>query len=338
MIVSLFGVVGVNTDLGMEDLQYKSELHVDIIRKDDHKTRFYTGLPNWSVFLAVFQYLEPKASRMTLWCGAKTSKQTTLPTSKPGRKRKLALIDEFFAVLMRLRLGLLLEDTADRFRVSTSTMSRLFITWVIFLAKELRLLFPWPSRELVQKHASEDFSKYPNTRIVIDCTEIFIQRPNSLSSQCLTFSSYKHHNTFKVLIGISPGGVITFVSDLWGGRVSDQQITKDCGLLALLSEHDRVMADRGFDIQDLLATKHITLNKPPSLGEKTQLLAKEVEETRRIAAVRIHVERAIGRIKTYRLLQGVLPISLAHVANEVFSTCAFLTNFSPPVLSSDREE
>ena len=154
---------------------------------------------------------------MTLWCGGKTSKQTTtLPSSKPGRKRKLALIDDLFAVLMRLRLGLLLEDVADRFGVSPATMSRLFITWVVFLAKELRLLFPWPSKELVQKHASKDFNRYPNTRIVIDCTEIFIQRPNSLSSQCLTFSSYKHHNTFKVLVGISPGGVITFVSDLWG--------------------------------------------------------------------------------------------------------------------------
>ena len=337
---------GVNTDLGMQDLseiqkqlaslEDKSQLHVDIIQNNDHKTRFYTGLPNWPTFLAVFQYLEPKASRMTLWCGGKTSKQTaTLPSSKPGRKRKLALIDELFAVLMRLRLGLLLEDVADRFGVSPATMSRLFITWVVFLAKELRLLFPWPSKELVQKHASKDFNRYPNTRIVIDCTEIFVQRPNSLSSQCLTFSSYKHHNTFKVLVGISPGGVITFVSDLWGGRVSDQLITKECGLLALLSEHDRVMADRGFDIQDLLATKCITLNKPPSLGDQTQLLAKEVEETRRIATVRIHVERAIGRIKTFRILQGVLPISLAHVANEIFCTCAFLSNFCPPVISSE---
>ena len=103
-----------------------------------------------------------------------------------------------------------------------------------------------------------------------------------------------------MLVGISPGGVITFVSDLWGGRVSDQLITKECGLLALLSEHDRVMADCGFDIQ----TKCITLNKPPSLGDQTQLLAKEVEETRRIATVRIHVERAIGRIKTFRIITG----------------------------------
>ena len=130
---------------------------------------------------------------MTLWCGGKTSKQKFSLLDKPGRKRKLAVIDEFFAVLMCLCLGLLLEDVADRFGISSITMSRLFFTWVVFLAKELQLLFPRTSKELVQKHASSDFIRYPNTRIIIDCTEIFILQLTSLSSQCLTFSSYKYH-------------------------------------------------------------------------------------------------------------------------------------------------
>ena len=146
----------------MASLEDKSQLHVDIIQNNDHKTRFYTGLPNWPTFVAVFQYLEPKASRMTLWCGGKTSKQTTtLPSSKPGRKRKLALIDELFAVLMRLRLGLLLEDVADRFGVSPATMSRLFIKWVVFLAKELSTAFSMAVQRISAEACQQGFQLNP---------------------------------------------------------------------------------------------------------------------------------------------------------------------------------
>ena len=42
----------------------------------------------------------------------------------------------------------------------------------------------------------------------------------------LLHHSTKHHNTLKVLLGICPGEVITSVSELWGGRISDQTIAE----------------------------------------------------------------------------------------------------------------
>ena len=149
------------------------------------------------------------------------------------------------------------------------------------------------------------FRKYPNTRVIIDCTELYIQRPTSLQSQAVTFSHYKHHNTFKALVGISPGGVITFVSELWGGRVSDEVITEKCGILALNEKGDNTMADRGFEIIDLLPRKAATLDIPPFLGQHKPLTATEVEETRRIAELRIHVERVIRRAKNYGILSNL---------------------------------
>ena len=62
---------------------------------------------------------------------------------------KMRLIDEFLTVMMRLRLGLLEEDLADRFCVSTSTVSHILITWYTVLADHLRLLINWPSRNVI---------------------------------------------------------------------------------------------------------------------------------------------------------------------------------------------
>ena len=61
-------------------------------------------------------------------------------------------MEEFVAMLMRLRLGLLLEEVADRFAISPATMSKIFLTWIKVMSKAMKVIFPWPSREQVRKN------------------------------------------------------------------------------------------------------------------------------------------------------------------------------------------
>ena len=320
--------------------RYKSKssnFSVHHLKGSDKLTRFYTGLPTFVVFMSLFEYLQPKAARMRIWRGEKAEAERTASGAEHRvyhRERQLDLVDEFLAVLMRLRLGLLVEDVCQRFGVSPSYYSKIFTTWVVFLAKELCLMFPWSSADKVKLHTPPQFLKYPNTRVIVDCFELFIERPSSLKTNCQAFSHYKNHATFKALIGISPGGVVTYLSSLYTGRASDKFIVSHSGFLDLLEPNDNVMADKGFDIKDLLLPHRVTLNIPPFLRQdRGQFTAQEVDETRSIASLRIHVERAIARVKSFHILNGILPITLTPVANQIVTVCTYLTNFSDPLLS-----
>ena len=116
---------------------------------------------------------------------------------KHGPKRFLRPEQEFFLVLVRLRLGLHEEDISVRAGLSQSQISRITLSWFYFLHARLRYYPIWPSRSYIDKTMPESFKKmYPSTRVVIDCTEIFIEMPSSFRSQSVTYSSYKHHTEY----------------------------------------------------------------------------------------------------------------------------------------------
>ena len=156
---------------------------------------------------------------------------------------------------MWLRLALLNEDIADRFGISQTLSSRIFTTWIRVLSKLLgHALITWLPLEAVRSNLPGVFIKgdYEKGRVILDCAEIFIERPKSLINQACTWSEYKHHNTIKFLVGISPTGYITFLSDCYGGRDSDRYIVKDSRFYDFLEREDMVMVDRAFQIHEEL--------------------------------------------------------------------------------------
>ena len=262
--------------------------------------------------------------------------KTTAADRQRLSTRSLSLINQFLSVLMRLRLGLLVQDIADRFKISVSTYSKYFTTWLCLLHSELKPLNPFPSRDIIDRTMPSCFKvKYPSVRVIIDCTEIFVQRSSSILNQSITFSNYKHHTTFKFLVGITPSGVISFVSEAWGGRGSDKEITEFSGILDLLQEGDCVMADKGFPIKNLLEKRKCNLNIPPFKGVNPQFTTDQVFETQEIAKLRIHVERSIGRVKNFHILDGILPLTLAPLASKIFQVVCWLTNFDVPLVGDE---
>ena len=152
--------------------------------------------------------------------------------------------------------------------------------------------------------------------VVIDRFEVFIDRPTNLLARAQTFSSFKNHNTIKVLIGITPQGTISFISQAWGGRTSDKYLTENCGLLDKLIPCDMIMADRGFTIAESVGLKQAKLVISAFTKGKTQLDPVDGEKTKGITSIRIHVERVIGLLRRkYTILQSTLPIDFL-ICNE----------------------
>jgi len=141
------------------------------------------------------------------------------------------------------------------------------------------------------------------------------------------------------LTGICPQGAISFISKAWGGCTSDKYLTENCHILNRLLSGDIVLADRGFNINESVALKGAKLEIPAYTKGKTQLSSLEVEETRRLANVRIHVERVIGLVwQKYQILGGILPIKTLYSDNstpqidKVAKVCYALANICDSVV------
>ena len=195
----------------------------------------------------------------------------------------------------------------------------------------------WASKDVIKQHLPTVFQgRFENACCIIDCTEMKCEKPEDLQKQSEFYSEYKSHNTFKGLTGISPNVWVMFVSSLCGGSISDRQIEEKSHFVDLLEQGDLIMADCGFDIQDLMAaikTSYKLFIPPKRQSTANQVSKEDCFETVRIAIVIIHVERTIRHVKGWHIFDQVLPLSMAGVVNQVWTVCCLLTNWQAPALT-----
>ena len=312
-----------NTHLKAElEFTKKTLFRIENITNNDSLISTYTGFSSYEILSAFFAFLGPSTGSLRYW--GSTGK------GERRRKTKLTPLNQLFLTLIKLRLDMPFSDLAHRFQISEATASRYFTTWVCLMYQQLREIDWFPCKEQILLTLPSAFrEKYPTTVAIIDASEVFIETPSDLMLQSTSWSSYKHHNTLKFLVACTPNGAICYISPVYLGSVSDPALTKDCGFLTKLKEMTglSIMADRGFTIRESLEKYGVQLNLPPFMEGRGQLPAEEVQIGRTIASVRIHVERAIGRMKQFKMLKGVFPLKMARLANQVITVCALLTNF-----------
>lgn len=286
-------------------------ISIEQLEENAEMIKYYTGFQGYDHFIYLFQGLGPAANNLEY------------------KTRSLGPKNELLLTLIKLRQDKDDVELGFLFGVSKTTAGRVFHTWLNFMYYQFKEIKIFQSKETVQEHMPRGFkNQFPNTRIILDATEIPIEKPSNVADQRSTWSSYKNRNTLKAMIGVSPRGVVTYVSDAYGGAASDRQIIENSDLLdGRFKKGDSIMADRGILVQDLFASQDVQVNTPTTMKGVNQLPAETVVKDRRIASKRVHVERVIGLAKTYKILENELDHSQTPLGGKIYYVCFILSNF-----------
>ncbi|XP_061634198.1 DNA transposase THAP9 [Phyllopteryx taeniolatus] len=313
----------------LEEVTLKQSFGLERFLASDDDIRLYTRFASYRHLQAFWRQIEPATERIVHvggTCSSTPSATAPLDNSTDLLRRPsrcLPMIDELFLFLMYLSLGLKERDLGNRFNIHQSTVSRIIQTWVNFLYTLLSAVGIWMSPETIRTSMPSVFGKYSDTQVIVDCTRIRCQKPSSLLLSEM-FTHYKSHTTLKGMIGVSPHGAVTFVSSLYSGSISDEELFRQSGIIPLLDKDMAVMVDKGFRIDELVPCK---VYRPPFLSKKSQMSHDEVLVTQDFARLRIHVERTIRRIKENKLFDTIIPLTLAGSINQLFAVACLLSNY-----------
>ncbi|XP_020912312.1 uncharacterized protein LOC110250056 [Exaiptasia diaphana] len=310
-----------------------SNISYDIVIKNSETMKHFTGLSSRQ-FNILFDFLNDVCplDKLTYWsyCDQKKSvnKLTQTLPSKWSTKERL------FICLLRLRRGFtiktmsILLSTPDK-QIKETSIRDVFTTYMQLMYRVFRDMSKvmFPSKEILQKCLPPVFKTIKRIRCSVDCTEFRVETARNFARQGNTYSSYKHANTFKCLIAVTPNGGSCFVSDLYEGDISDVQIFEQSGILKHIEPQDVILVDRGFTVQDLVNPLQAHINIPAFLKGRANLSAAEELSTRKIAKARVHVERFNQRLKQFKMVGRTIPLSLAPLATQMVVVACGLVNF-----------
>ena len=132
------------------------------IIKTDKGVLFYTAIKSKALFDKLFEYIKPLVKRKWRGPSVKSSifRRFKNSPNKIGPKSKHSRREEFLLCLMKIRLGLLHEDLANRFLISKTLGSRIFFTWVKATAAVLKSLVFVPKMENIVASRPNKFGKF----------------------------------------------------------------------------------------------------------------------------------------------------------------------------------
>ena len=164
---------------------------IEKFSENDSAIKVYTGLPDYATFIALINFVKAKDGYQLNYQHQSVKRATP---------RSLSNINELFLTLTRLCLDVLEEDLHFRFKIPQTTVSEIFITWTDRLHYCLSSFDQIPVLEEGLRNLLPEYFKgeFEDIDLIIDCTEVFIEKPFDPIAQSADWSEYKEHNTGKI--------------------------------------------------------------------------------------------------------------------------------------------
>ncbi|XP_072158437.1 uncharacterized protein [Bemisia tabaci] len=256
-----------------------------------------------------------------------------------------------FVALRKIRLNESSEVLGHIFWLHRSSVCRIVNESIPKIARFMATCIKWPSPQIIQSNVPLAFrAHYSTVQSILDCFEVEIEKFSNPLFQSLTWSEYKKRNTIKFLISSTPDGLINFISGAYGGRATDCNILRDSGYLEVLPRNTLVMADRGFkNVESLISDSGSRLVRPPSvhteektvkkgnsekvIKETVKMTKRQVRGTKVIASLRIVIERVIGRLRNFEMVDHAANFhhDLLSLANNIVVIVCGLSNLQGPL-------
>ena len=103
---------------------------IENIKDDDDKIRRHTNLPDYETSIALCKFVPPRDGFQSNYKNNKKDVARDASAFRKGRPRTLSDKDELFLTLCRLRKGLHEDYLAERFCISITSVSEIFLTWI----------------------------------------------------------------------------------------------------------------------------------------------------------------------------------------------------------------
>lgn len=238
----------------------------------------------------------------------------------------LSARERIVLTLLKLQTDFDFEVLGMFFGVSKLVCCECFNSTIHLLARLLKPCILWPSREDNVMSMPECYNKCRDTRILLDSIDIPVDSPGCLKCLVQMHSHYKDGLICKLLVGVSPSGLITFLSKCYGGKASCERILKESDLVCkkmLEPFNDAVIVQKGICIDKLCEENNIRMYRPdPSLNAE-------------IGVGREKLEKTISKLKAFKVLTRKLCWSLVPQLDDIMTVIVGLVNLSSPIISSD---